>query len=456
MIQARNETIHSSVCSSHSIYSGWMQFWVTNPNPNQRANARLTHPGIVTNLRSRCLIISSTLGYTHIISNSYSHGHSHNSYCHSTSTPTPTPTPVTVSELPDPSGYTWQLTVAGLDKPEGLVNAGDGSGRLFIIEQAGLVRILILKEGILLPTPFLDLTSKVSCCGEKGLLGLAFHPKYLENGYFYVDYTENVNNQLYTVISRFSVSADDPEQADPTSEMRLLYIEQPYQNHNGGQLQFGPEGYLYIGMGDGGSAGDPLGNGQSLQTMLGKILRIDVDSSEPYAIPPENPFANEGGVREIWLYGLRNPWRFSFDKLTGDVYIGDVGQDAWEEIDYLPMGNAGGENLGWNYYEGNHPYRGSPPLDAAFVMPVSEYGHDLGDSVTGGYVYRGSDLPAWQGVYLYGDFSSGRVWGLLHLPDGGWQNALVFDTNANISSFGVDEDGEIYLVDYRGNILILQ
>jgi glucose/arabinose dehydrogenase len=373
-----------------------------------------------------------------------------------TPTPTPTPTPVTVSELPDPSGYTWQLAVAGLDKPEGLVNAGDGSGRLFIIEQAGLVRILIRKEGILLPTPFLDLTSTVSCCGEKGLLGLAFHPKYLENGYFYVDYTENVNNQLYTVISRFSVSAEDPDRADPTSEMRLLYIQQPFQNHNGGELQFGPEGYLYIGMGDGGSAGDPLENGQSLQTMLGKILRIDVDSSEPYAIPPENPFATEGGVREIWLYGLRNPWRFSFDRLTGDMYIGDVGQDAWEEIDYLPMGSPGGENLGWNYYEGSHPYRGSPPLDTTFVMPVSEYGHDLGDSVTGGYVYRGSNLPAWQGVYLYGDFSSGRVWGLLHLPDGGWQSALVFDTNANISSFGVDESGEIYLVDYQGNILILQ
>ena len=368
--------------------------------------------------------------------------------------PTPTPTPVTVSELPDPAGYSWQMVVDGLERPEGLVNAGDGSGRLFIVEQGGLIRIL--KDGALLATPFLDLTQKVSCCGERGLLGLAFHPKYIENGYFYVDYTETLNNQLYTVISRYSVSSNDPNQADPTSEMRLLHIEQPYQNHNGGEVQFGPEGYLYIGMGDGGSAGDPLGNGQSLQTLLGKILRIDVDSSEPYAIPPENPFANDGGLWEIWVYGLRNPWRFSFDKLNGDMYIGDVGQDGWEEIDYLPAGTPGGGNLGWNYYEGAHPYRGSPPSGLDPIMPVAEYGRDLGNSITGGYVYRGADLPAWQGVYLYGDFGSGRVWGLLHLPDGNWQNALMFDTGANISSFGVDEAGEIYLVDYGGNILILR
>jgi len=368
--------------------------------------------------------------------------------------PTATPTPVTVIELPDPSGYSWQLVVNGLDKPEGLVNAGDGSGRLFIIEQGGLVRVL--KDGKLLSTPFLDLSTKVSCCGEQGLLGLAFHPKYIENGYFYVDYTEKVNNQLSTVVSRYSVSVTDPDQADPTSEMRLLHIEQPFQNHNGGELQFGPEGYLYIGMGDGGSAGDPLGNGQSLQTLLGKILRIDVDSSEPYAIPPGNPFATGGGMWEIWLSGLRNPWRFSFDKLTGDLYIGDVGQDSWEEIDYLPAGSPGGENLGWNYFEGNHSYRGSAPLDAVFVIPVAEYGHDEGNSVTGGFVYRGNALPAWLGVYLYGDFSSGRVWALLHLPDGSWQNELMYKTGTSISSFGVDENGEIYLVDYSGNILTLR
>jgi glucose/arabinose dehydrogenase len=367
---------------------------------------------------------------------------------------TATPTPISVSELPDPSGYSWQLVVSGLDKPEDLLNAGDGSGRLFIVEQVGLIRIL--KDGALLPEPFLDLTQKVSCCGERGLLGLAFHPKYSENGYFYIDYTEEVNNQLYTVIARYNVSPSDPNQADGGSEMRLLHIQQPYQNHNGGGLQFGPDGYLYIGMGDGGLAGDPDNNGQSLQTLLGKILRIDVDHNEPYAIPPENPYASGGGMWEIWAYGLRNPWRFSFDKLTGDMYIGDVGQDTWEEIDYLPSGSPGGKNLGWSYFEGNHPYRGSPPLGAEFDMPVAEYGHELGNSVTGGYVYRGKDLPAWLGVYLYGDFGSGRVWGLLHLPDGSWQKALMFETNSNISSFGVDENGEIYLVDYGGNILILK
>jgi glucose/arabinose dehydrogenase len=368
--------------------------------------------------------------------------------------PTVTPTPFTVVELPNASGYSWQVVVNGLDTPTGLVNAGDGTGRLFIVEQGGLIRILI--DGNILSTPFLDLTTKVSCCGEQGLLGLAFHPKYTENGYFYVDYTEKVNNQLFTVVSRYTVSGNDPNQADPGSEMRILHIEQPFQNHNGGELKFGPDGYLYIAMGDGGSFGDPNGNGQSLQTLLGKILRIDVDSSEPYAVPPGNPYVNGGGMWEIWLVGLRNPWKFSFDSLTGDMYIGDVGQDAWEEISYLPAGNPGGENLGWNYFEGTHPYRGSPPLDAVFIIPVAEYGHDVGISVTGGYVYRGKELPTWQGVYLYGDFNSGRVWGLLKLPDGTWQNALMFETGALISSFGVDENGEIYLVDYRGSILILK
>ncbi len=368
--------------------------------------------------------------------------------------PTATPIPTTVSVLPDPSGYSWQLVIDGLDKPDGLVNAGDGSGRLFILEQPGLVRIL--KDGALLNTPFLDLTKKVSCCGERGLLGLAFHPKYRENGYFYVDYTEKTGTQLYTVIARYSVSSSDTNQADPNSEARLLHIEQPYLNHNGGELQFGPDGYLYIGMGDGGSAGDPHGNGQSLQTLLGKILRIDVDHSAPYAIPPGNPFASGGGLWEIWAYGLRNPWRFSFDKLTGDLYIGDVGQDAWEEIDFLPASSPGGENFGWNYFEGNHPYRGSPPADTKFVSPVAEYGHDVGESVSGGYVYRGADLPAWQGVYLYGDFGSGRVWGLLLLPDGSWQNAQLFETPYNISSFGVDERGELYLVNYAGSLLMLR
>jgi glucose/arabinose dehydrogenase len=371
-----------------------------------------------------------------------------------TTTPTPTPIPVNVTELPDPSGYSWQMVVSGLNRPEGLVNAGDGSRRLFILEQGGLIRIL--KDGTLLPTPFLDLTQKVSCCGERGLLGLVFHPKYAENGFFYVDYTESANNRLYTVIARYSVSASDPNLADPSSELRLLQIERQFLNHNGGQLQFGPDGYLYIGMGDGGSEGDPLGNGQFLQTLLGKLLRIDVDHSQPYSIPADNPFANGGGLWEIWAYGLRNPWRFSFDKLTGDLYIGDVGQDTWEEIDYLPANSPGGENFGWSYYEGMHPYRGSPPAGTKFVMPVAEYNHELGDAIIGGYVYRGQNLPAWWGVYLYGDYGTGRVWGLLHLANGNWQNNQMFATRYKISSFGQDESGEIYLVDDGGSILMLK
>jgi len=368
--------------------------------------------------------------------------------------PTPTPVPTTVAQLPDASRRSWQPVVSGLEFPVGLENAGDGSGRLFIVEQGGLIRIV--KDGEILPEPFLDLTQKVDCCGERGLLGLAFHPNYSENGFFYVNFTEKVNNQLYTAIARYSVSANNPDQADPGSEMRMLHIEQPYQNHNGGAILFGPDGYLYIGMGDGGSAGDPHGYGQSLETLLGKILRIDVNLSEPYAIPPENPYVNGGGMWEIWAYGLRNPWRITFDRMTGDMYLGDVGQDAWEEVDFLPAGSPGGANFGWSYFEGTHPYRGSPSLDVNLIAPVADYGHDLGNSVTGGIVYRGRDILEWQGVYVYGDFGSGRVWGLLRLADGSWQNALMYETNSNISSFGSDENGEIYLVDYGGNILILR
>jgi glucose/arabinose dehydrogenase len=368
--------------------------------------------------------------------------------------PAPTAAPTNAGALPNPAAYSWQPVIGGLDRPLGLVNAGDGSGRLFIVQQGGLIRIL--KDGALLTTPFLDLSQKVVCCGERGLLGLAFHPQYTQNGYFYVDYTESVSGDLYTVIARYQVSTNDPNQADPNSELRLLHIQQPYPNHNGGQLQFGTDGYLYIGMGDGGSQGDPNGNGQSPQTLLGKILRIDVDGGEPYVIPADNPFSSGGGLPEIWDYGFRNPWRFSFDRLTGDLYIGDVGQNSWEEIDFLPAGSPGGYNFGWNYYEGTHSYQGTPPAGVNFVMPVAEYGHDQGESVTGGYVYRGANLPEWQGVYLYGDYGSGLVWGLLRMPDGSWQNELLFQTGAQITSFGVDESGEIYLVDYSGNILILK
>lgn len=364
--------------------------------------------------------------------------------------PTSLAAPVAAA-LPDPAGYVWTPVVSGLSSPISLANAGDGSGRLFIVEQAGL--ILILQNDQLLPQPFLDIRDRVGSQGmEQGLLGLAFHPQFGQTPYFYVNYTDQQGN---TVIARFQVSPDDPNQADPASEKRLLQVDQPFPNHNGGETVFGPDGYLYLGLGDGGSAGDPQGNAQSLDTLLGKILRLDVDGGDPYAIPAGNPFASGGGRGEIWAYGLRNPWRFSFDRLTGDLYIADVGQNQWEEIDFLPAGSAGKLNFGWDYFEGNHPYEGQPPSSEVFIAPVSEYPHSLGCSVTGGVVYRGSRLAAWQGVYLYGDFCTGTVWGLLRDASGAWQSQPLFTNVGRVASFGEDEAGEVYLVDRSGALLVL-
>ena len=351
------------------------------------------------------------------------------------------------ASLPDPSRYTWQLVAGELNKPIGIVNAGDSSERLFVVLQRGV--ILILQDGVELNPPFLDIRERIGASGsEQGLLGLAFHPRYKENGYFYVNYTD-LNGD--TVVARYEVSAD-ANLADPGSETILLQVDQPYPNHNGGDLAFGPEGYLYIALGDGGAGGDPEGRAQSLNTLLGKLLRIDVDGGEPYSVPADNPYASGGGLPEIWAYGLRNPWRISFDQLTGDLYIGDVGQNAWEEVDFLTAGNPGGVNFGWDYREGMHPYEGNPPAGTVLIEPVAEYDHGNGCSVTGGRVYRGSSLPEWQGVYLYGDYCSGLVWGLLKKPDGSWENGLLFETGMNISSFGQDEAGEVYLADRNGSI----
>jgi glucose/arabinose dehydrogenase len=301
----------------------------------------------------------------------------------------------------------------------------------------------------LLATPFLDITGIVgSRASEQGLLGLAFHPDYPENGFFFVNYTDRDGN---TRIARFSVSTSDPNLADPSSRMELIRIDQPYGNHNGGSLAFGPDDYLYAGLGDGGSAGDPLDAGQSLNTLLGKILRFDVDSGQPYAIPADNPFATGGGEAEIWAYGLRNPWKIAFDRATGDLYIADVGQNRWEEINFSPAGAPGGLNYGWRFMEGSYDYSGGLYDRSALVLPVAEYTRDGGCSVTGGHVYRGQALPEWQGVYLYGDFCSGNIWGLLK-TDNGFVNSLIFRTNFRISTFGLDDDGEIYLADYGGVI----
>ncbi len=352
------------------------------------------------------------------------------------------PSAAPVISFPDPAQYQWVQIVPGLEKPVAITHAGDD--RLFIVEQAG--RIRIAQAGQLRDAPFLDIASRVNNNGsEQGLLGLAFHPKYPENGFFYINYIDNNGN---TVIARFQVT-DEADIADPASEKKLLGVRQPYANHNGGQLAFGPDGYLYIGLGDGGSAGDPQGNGQSTNTLLGKILRIDVDNGDPYAIPADNPFASGGGEPEIWAYGLRNPWRFSFDPASGGLYIGDVGQNQWEEIDFLSPGAPGGANFGWDSMEGTHPYGGGD--SASFTAPAAQYSHAEGCSVTGGYVYRGQALPQWRGIYLYGDYCSGKVWGLLN-DAAGWESALLFETGFRISTFGVDRDGETYLADYGGTI----
>ena len=345
--------------------------------------------------------------------------------------------------FPNADGFQWVPVASGFLRPVDIQNAGDGSGRLFVVEQSG--RILIVKDGRALPTPFLNIIDEVGSSGnEQGLLGLAFHPRYMENGLFFVNYTDRSGN---TVIVRFKVSAD-PDVADPASETRLLYVQQPFENHNGGGLAFGPDGYLYAGLGDGGSGGDPLGNGQNTSVLLGKILRLDVNLGDPYAIPAGNPFGSE-----VWAYGLRNPWRFSFDRATGDLWIGDVGQGDWEEVDFLPAGFPSGANLGWNYMEGNHPFQGMAPM--GLVSPVAEYDHTEGRcSVTGGYVYRGADLPEWRGVYFFGDYCTGTVWGVIR-SGSGWQTQVLFQTGLRISSFGVDEAGELYVADLQGSILRL-
>jgi glucose/arabinose dehydrogenase len=375
-----------------------------------------------------------------------------------TETPSATPTPDRVSSFPDPQAYAWVKVTGGLTRPLGLEHSGDGSGRLFVLEQDGTIRLV--KDGEILQNPFLDIRDRVgSSANEQGLLGLAFHPGYPMNGFFFVNYTDRNGD---TVIARYRVSSD-PDRADPTTERRLLEIAQPYSNHNGGVTTFGPDGYLYLGLGDGGSGGDPQGNGQSLETLLGKVLRLDVDAGlasdeEPfYVIPPDNPFAGGGGRAEIWAYGLRNPWRFSFDQLTGDLYIADVGQNSYEEVNFQPADSTGGENYGWNIMEGFTCYQNANCDQSQLVLPIHVYPTrvDGNCSVTGGYVYRGS-LQEWLGVYLYGDYCTGRVWGLLPGSSGEWENRLLFETGTSLTSFGLDEDGELYLVSRNGDVYRLE
>lgn len=338
---------------------------------------------------------------------------------------------------------------SGFTKPVDISHAGDA--RLFITEQPGFIRI-IGEDGTVLPEPFLDISGPVNDSGnERGLLGLAFHPGYANNGYFFVNYTGPGG---HTRISRFSVSASDPNTADSGSEVILLTVEQPFSNHNGGELAFGPDGYLYIGMGDGGSANDPQNNGQTAGALLGKMLRIDVDNQDVglnYAIPATNPYAdpNDGIPGEIWAFGMRNPWRFSFDRLTGDLWIGDVGQGEWEEIDFQPAGSPGGENYGWRCYEGTHAFNlnGCGPA-TDYVMPVFEYSHTAsgGCSVTGGFVYRGCAYPNLYGHYIFADYCNGQFWATKPDGQGGWDAFTLSNlSNLQYTSFGENYLGELFV-----------
>ncbi len=354
---------------------------------------------------------------------------------------------------PGPLQVTLETVTSSVAAPVDLQNAGDGSGRLFIVERRGTIRIF--RNGTLEAGFFLDISSRVDTQGEGGLLGLAFHPAFAQNRRFFVHYT-TTSSPLRTVISEFRVSATNPNVADP-AETVLLTLEQPFSNHNGGQIAFGPDGFLYIALGDGGGAGDPLGNGQRLDTLLGKLLRIDVNRQDPgrnYAIPPDNPFAGQGNARgEIWAYGLRNPWRFSFDRATGRLFLADVGQDRFEEINLI----ARGGNYGWNVMEGRQCFQ--PPSGcntSGLALPIFDYGHSDGESVTGGYVYRGAQIPRLVGVYVFGDFISGVIWGLQQDAQGNWQRTELVRSGRRITSFGVDEQGEMYVADIGGSVLRLR
>ena len=368
--------------------------------------------------------------------------------CSSNSSSPPSP--------PSPAGPPPPLTlnpvVSGLTNPVDLQFPNDGTGRFFVIQQTGSIRIG--SNGALLATPFLDISSKVHFSGEMGLLGLAFHPEFTQNHKFYIHYDRLLGSQIQSVIAEYQISAADANQADPGSERILLTVNQPFGNHKGGQIAFGPDGFLYIGLGDGGSEGDPQGNGQNLQTLLAKMLRIDVDhtsSGLQYAIPADNPFAAGGGLPEIWAYGLRNPWRFSFERGTGRLFAGDVGQNKYEEIDVLQSGG----NFGWNVMEGMHCFNPSTGCNmTGLILPIAEYDHTEGDAVMGGYVYKGTAIPNLPGAYIFSDFGSGTIWELTE-SSGTWTRTKLLSSGRSVSSFGQDVTGEIYVVDYSGNILKL-
>jgi glucose/arabinose dehydrogenase len=346
--------------------------------------------------------------------------------------------------------------VTGLDAPVYVTSARDGTRRLFVVEQTG--RIRIIQDGSVMPTPFLDVSSEISHGSEQGLLGLAFHPKFKTNGLFFVNFTRANGD---TVVNRYHVSGTNPNVAVRSSAYRIITVGQPYDNHNGGTLQFGPDGYLYIGMGDGGSGGDPGNRAQNLSTLLGKMLRIDINGSTAkhhYRIPSSNPYVGRAGLNEIWSRGLRNPWKYSFDRVTGTLWIGDVGQGRYEEIDRSGGTSPGrGLNYGWRVMEGRHCFNPSSGCNkSGKVLPVVEYGHGEGCSVTGGYAYRGSAVPALYGKYVFADYCSGRIWTIPRKPGATATKSLLMDTSLNISSFGEGSTNELYVVDRGGAIYLLR
>ncbi len=343
---------------------------------------------------------------------------------------------------PVPAEIGLEEVATRLSRPIFVTHAGDGSGRLFVAEQAGTIRTL--PDGNL----FLDIRDRLRAGGEQGLLGVAFHPRFRENGYLYVNYTDQQGN---TVIARFTADANR-RRADSVTEERVLYQPQPAANHNGGMLAFGPDGYMYIGLGDGGGANDTYQNAQNRASLLGKLLRIDVDRGEPYAIPRDNPFADAAGMRpEIWAYGLRNPWRFSFDRATGELYIGDVGQNRFEWVHFQPPASRGGLNYGWPIVEGRACVRGTTCDRTGLTAPIAVYKHEPECAIVGGYVYRGTRVAALRGQYLFGDACSGRIW-TLSREGNEWRMHELLQTKRRLSSFGEDEAGEVYVTDLAGRV----
>ena len=353
---------------------------------------------------------------------------------------------------PDGTGVAVQEVASGLSFPLYLTAPPGDLARLFVVEKTGAIRIV--KDGVLLPDPFLDLSTQVSSGSEQGLLGMAFDPDYATTGRFVVHYTDLGGN---TALFRFTVSTD-PDRADPASGQVILTAPQPFENHNGGQVTFGPDGMLYLGLGDGGSGGDPGNRGQDRTDLLGSILRVDIRTANPYTVPPDNPFTAQPDARpEIWSYGLRNPWRFSFDRANGDLYIADVGQSQFEEIDVSPAAGGGGKgvNYGWSIMEGLHCFHDAGCDQTGFTLPVLDYDHNDGCSVTGGYVYRGSAIPAIQGHYFYADLCRGwvrsfRYAGGVATEPTAWP-ALV--STGTIVSFGEDAAGELYILEAGGRVL---